>query len=49
MAKYRIKEEYTLDTNVTNMAFLRELISTNCIDNRDIQEYRCDISDNEER
>lgn len=49
MPKYRIREEYTLDTKVTNKPFLRELISTNCIDNRDIQEYRCDISDNEER
>ena len=49
MPKYRIREEYTLDTKVTNKPFLRELIATNCIDNRDIQEYRCDISDNEER
>ena len=49
MPKYRIREEYILDTKVTNKPFLKELISTNCIDNRDIQEYRCDISDNEER
>jgi len=49
MPKYRIKEEYVLDTKVTNKPFLRELISTNCIDNRDINEYRCEISDNEER
>ena len=49
MPKYRIREEYVLDTKVTNKPFLKELISTNCIDNRDIKEYRCDISDNEER
>ncbi len=49
MPKYRIKEEYILDTKVTNKAFLKTLVTTNCIDNRDIQEYRCDISDNEER
>tara|TARA_R100001224_G_scaffold97606_1_gene67694 strand:+ start:149 stop:583 length:435 start_codon:yes stop_codon:yes gene_type:complete len=49
MPKYRIREEYILDTKVTNKPFLKELISTNCVDNRDIKEYRCDISDNEER
>tara|TARA_X000001382_G_scaffold20218_2_gene12302 strand:+ start:674 stop:1108 length:435 start_codon:yes stop_codon:yes gene_type:complete len=49
MPKYRIREEYVLDTKVTNKPFLKELISTNCIDYRDIDQYRCDISDNEER
>ncbi len=49
MPKYRIKEEYVLDTKVENKAFLKTLITTNCIDNREIKQYRCDISDNEER
>ena len=49
MPKYRIREEYVLDTKVTNKAFLKTLITTNCIDNNDIKQYRCDISDNEER
>jgi hypothetical protein len=49
MPKYRIKEEYVLDTEVKNKAFLKTLITTNCIDNRDIKQYKCDISENEER
>lgn len=49
MPKYRIKEEYVLDTKVENKEFLKTLITTNCIDNREIKQYKCDISDNEER
>ena len=49
MPKYRIKEEYVLDTKVENKAFLKTLITTNCIDNREIKQYKCDISENEER
>ena len=49
MPKYRIKEEYVLDTKVTNKPFLKELIVSGNIDNSDIKQYRCEISDNEER
>lgn len=49
MPKYKIREEYDLDTEVVNKAFLKTLIVSNSIDNSEIKNYHCAISENEER
>ena len=49
MPKYRIREEYVFETSVTDKKFVRELVVTNNLCNKDLHNYKCDVTDDEER
>lgn len=49
MPKYRIREEYVFETSVTDKKFVRELVVTNNLCNKDLHNYKCDVADDEER
>ena len=49
MPKYRIQEDYILETPCKDKDVIREQIVTNQVDFRDISEYNCKITESEDR
>tara|TARA_B100002019_G_C21118169_1_gene521953 strand:- start:351 stop:785 length:435 start_codon:yes stop_codon:yes gene_type:complete len=49
MPKYRIQEDYILETPCKDKDTIKEQIITNQVDFRDISEYNCKITDSEDR
>jgi hypothetical protein len=49
MPKYRIQEDYILETPCKDKDAIKEQIITNQVDFRDISEYNCKITESEDR
>tara|TARA_E500000318_G_scaffold8347_1_gene7588 strand:- start:17 stop:451 length:435 start_codon:yes stop_codon:yes gene_type:complete len=49
MPKYRIQEDYILETPCKDKDAIKEQIVTNQVDFKDISEYNCKITDSEDR
>lgn len=49
MPKYRIQEDYILETPCKDKDVIKEQIVTNQVDFRDISEYNCKITESEDR